>query len=118
MSEDRPWDLYVRDMLEACERVIEFTDAMDEAVFVEDVRTYHATLHNLALIGQAASHIPAAVRDSHPGIPWRSIVGARNVIMHQYLGVDDNLVWVMVSRSVPDLIPQLRDLLQQAERQD
>ncbi len=38
--------------------------------------------------------------------------------MHQYLGVDDNLIWVMVARSVPDLLPQLRDLLQEAERQD
>ncbi len=118
MSEDRPWDLYVRDMLEACERVTEFTAAMDQAAFAADARTYYATLHNLALLGEAATHIPESVRDSHPDIPWRSIVGARNVIMHVYLGVDDNLIWVMVTRSVPDLIPQLRDLLQQAERQD
>ena len=51
MSEDRPWDLYVRDMLEACARVVEFTDGMDQASFLADARTYHATLHNLALIG-------------------------------------------------------------------
>ena len=58
MFEDRPWDLYVRDMLEACGRVSEFTDAMDQAGFVADVRTYHATLHNLALIGEAATPHP------------------------------------------------------------
>ena len=79
MSEARPWDLYVRDMLEACARVLEFTDGMDQAAFLADARTYHATLHNLALIGQAATHIPESVRDSHPDVPWRSIVGARNV---------------------------------------
>ena len=118
MSEDRPWDLYVRDMLEACERVSEFTDAMDQPGFVADVRTYHATLHNLALIGEAATHIPESVRDSHPDIPWRSIVGASNVIMHVYLGVDDNLIWVMVTRSVPDLMPQLRTLLADNDEQD
>ena len=118
MSEDRPWDLYVRDMLEACARVLEFTDGMDQAAFLADARTYHATLHNLALIGQAATHIPESVRDSHPDIPWRSIVGARNVIMHQYLGTDDNLIWVMVSRSVPDLMPQLRALLAEYDEQD
>ena len=106
------------DMLEACERVSEFTDAMDQAGFVADVRTYHATLHNLALIGEAAAHIPESVRDSHPDIPWRSIVGARNVIMHVYLGVDDNLIWVMGSRSVPDLMPQLRTLLAENDEQD
>lgn len=118
MSEDRPWDLYARDMLEACERVVEFTEAIDQAAFVADARTYYATLHNLALIGQAATHIPESVRDSHPDTPWRSIIGARNVIMHDYLGVDDNLIWVMVTRSVPNLLPQLRALLQEAERQD
>ena len=118
MSEARPWDLYVRDMLEACARVLEFTDGMDQAAFLADARTYHATLHNLALIGQAATHIPESVRDSHPDVPWRSIVGARNVIMHQYLGTDDNLIWVMVSRSVPDLMPQLHTLLQEHDEQD
>ena len=118
MSEDRPWDLYVRDMLEACERVIEFTDAMDQAAFVADARTYHAALHNLALLGEAATHIPEPVRDSHPDIPWRSIVGARNVIMHQYLGTDDNLIWVMVIRSVPDLVPRLQGLLAEHDEED
>lgn len=115
MFEDQSWKLFVRDMLDACERVLEFTDGMDQAALLEDVRTYHATLHNLALIGEAATHIPKFVRDSHPNVPWRSIVGARNVIMHVYLGIDDNLIWQMVSRSVPDLIPQLRVLLQEIE---
>jgi uncharacterized protein with HEPN domain len=105
-------------MLEACERVPDFTEGMDLDGFAADERTYHATLHNLALIGEAATHIPKSVRESYPDIPWRSIVGARNVIMHVYLGVDDNLIWVMVTRSVPDLIPQLRDLLEEAERRD
>ena len=118
MSEDRPWDLYVRDMLEACERAIEFTDALDQTAFVADGRTYYATLHNLALLGEAATHIPEPVRDSHPGIPWRSIVGARNVIMHQYLGTDDNLIWVMVTRSVPDLVPRLQELLAEHDEED
>lgn len=118
MSEDRPWELYARDMLEACERVLEFTGGIDQVTFKADARTYYATLHNLALIGEAAAHIPESVRDSHPDTPWRSIVGARNVIMHGYLGVDDNLIWVMATRSVPDLIPQLHGLLQEAERPD
>ena len=115
MFENQPWKLYAHDMLEACKRVLEFTEGMDQESLLADVRTYHATLHNLALIGEAATHIPDSVRDSHRNIPWRSIVGARNVIMHVYLGIDDNLIWLMVSRSVPDLIPQLRALLKDAE---
>ena len=118
MFEDRSWGLYVRDMLEACAWVLEFTDGMDRAAFLADARTYHATLHNLALIAEAATHVAESVRDSHPDIAWRSIVGARNVIMHGYLGLDDNLIWVMVSRSIPDLMPQLRMLLAQNDERD
>ena len=55
-------------MLEACERVLEFTDGMEQTAFLADVRTYHATLHNLALIGEAVTHIPKSVRDSHPKV--------------------------------------------------
>ena len=66
-------------------------------------------------VGEAAAHIPGSVCDSRRNIPWRSIVGARNVIMHAYLGIDDNLIWLMVSRSVPELVPQLRVLLQEVE---
>ena len=114
MSEDRPWGLYVSDMLDACMRVLEFTQGMDQAAFLTDVRTYHATLHNLELIGEAATHVPEAVRDSHPAIPWRNIVGARNRIIHGYLGLDDSLIWIMVSRSVPDLMPALHALKAEA----
>ena len=76
MFEDQPWKLLVRDKLDACERVLEFTDGMDQAALLEEVRTYHTTLPNLALTGEAASRIPKFVRDSHPSVPWRSIVGA------------------------------------------
>lgn len=118
MSEDRPWGLYVRDMLDACTRVVEFTQGMDQAAFLADVRTCHATLHNLELIGEAATHVPEAVRDSHPAIPWRNIVGARNRIIHGYLGLDDSLIWIMVSRSVPDLIPPLHALMGEVDGLD
>ena len=81
MSEDRPWDLYVRDMLEACGRVSEFTDAMDQAGFVADVRCDPAQPR----AHRRGGHPHPRVGDSHPD-PLAQIVGARNVIMHQYLG--------------------------------
>lgn len=111
MSEDRGWALYVRDMLDACERVLEYTAGIDEEAFLEDGRTYYATLHNLELIGEAATRIPDDIRASHPEVPWNRIISARNRIIHGYLGIDNELIWRMVSRSVPTLVPQLRALL-------
>ena len=111
MSERRRWDLYVRDMLQACERVTAYTAGMDQSAFLGDTRTYDAALRNLELIGEAATHIPNSVREVHADIPWRDIIGARNHIIHGNLGIDDNLIWIMVRRRVPELIPHLRALL-------
>ena len=118
MSERRRWDLYVSDMLQACERVMAYTTGMDQAAFIGDSRTYDATLRNLELIGEAATRIPEAGRDSHADIPWRDIIGARNRIIHGYLGIDDDLIWGIVSRSVPALIPLLRALLEEADGEE
>ena len=115
MCERRRWDLYVRDMLQACERVTAYTAGMDQADFLSDRRTYDATLRNLELVGEAATRVPAAVRDAHAEIPWRDVIGTRNRIIHGYLGIDDDLIWGIVSRSVPKLTPHLRALLEEAD---
>lgn len=114
MCEGRRWDLYVRDMLQACERVTAYTAGMDQADFLSDRRTYDATLRNLELVGEAATRIPAAVRDAHAEIPWRDVIGTRNRIIHGYLGIDDDLIWGIVYQSVPELTPHLRALLEEA----
>ena len=81
MSENRPWGRYICDMLDAYARIVKFTERIGQTAFLADVRTYHATLHNIVLIGEAATHVPEAVRNSHPAIPWRNIVGARHRIV-------------------------------------
>lgn len=118
MSDDRRWDLYVGDMIEACERVVSYTAGMDQTAFLGDTLTYDAALRNLMIVGEAATHVPKSVRVAHPDIPWRDIVATRNRLIHAYLGIDDDLIWVIVHRSVPDLIPHLLVLREEAERQD
>ena len=74
----------MNDMIEFAEKVRAYTSEMDQATFVDDAVTYDATLRNLELIGEAATHIPSAVRDEHPDVPggrslqretaWRSAI--------------------------------------------
>ncbi len=108
----REWRFYVSDMIEFAEKVRAYTSAMDQATFVEDALTYDATLRNLELIGEAATHIPNAVRDEHEEIPWRAIIGARNRLAHSYLSVDDDIIWTIIQDAIPKLLPALRDLLE------
>ena len=108
--EGRGWRLYISDMVECGEVVLSYTAGMDQAAFVSDRRTYDATLHNLQLIGEAATHVPVAVRDAHSEIHWREIIGTRNRIVHAYLGIDNDVVWDIIQTDIPMLLAQLRNL--------
>ena len=107
----RGWKLYVEDMIEFGQRVLSYAVGLDQDGFLADRRTYDATMRNIELIGEAATHIPEAVRESYPEIEWRSIIGARNRVAHAYLGMDDDVVWDIVQTAIPDLLPKLRHLL-------
>ena len=108
--ESRNWRLYIGDMIEFSEAVLSYTAGMDQTGFVADRRTYYATLHSLQLVGEAATHVPAEVRDTHSEVRWREIIGTRNRIVHAYLGIDDDVVWDIVRTDIPKLLAQLRDL--------
>ena len=84
---------------------------IDSEAFFDDWRTYRATLHNLTLIGEAASHISREWRAEHPEIPWRSIIALRNRIIHVYFGLDEDIIWNIVSVEVPPLLEQVRAIL-------
>ncbi len=77
-QEARSWRFYIQDMIEFSERVLAYTAGLDQDTFVADRFTYDATLRNLELIGEAATHVPNEVRAAHPVIQWRRIVGTRN----------------------------------------
>ena len=107
----REWRFYVTDMIEFCEKILAYTKGIDQAAFVADALTYDASLRNLELVGEAATHVPIAVREEHPEISWRTITGARNRLAHAYLSVDDDLIWDIIQNDIPKLLAALRDLL-------
>ena len=82
----REWRFYLEDMIGFRERVLSYTDGMDQNTFVASELAYDATLRNLELIGEAATRIPDGVREAHPEIPWHAIIGTRNRIIHATSG--------------------------------
>lgn len=106
----REWRFYLDDMIEFAERVLTYTDGFERAGFMMSGLTYDATLRNLELIGEAATHIPDEIRDSHPAIPWRMIIATRNRLIHGYLGIDDETIWSIIQDDMPKLLPMLEDL--------
>jgi len=106
----REWRFYLDDMIEFAGKVLAYTDGLDQARFVASGITYDATLRNLELIGEAATHIPEEVRAARPEIPWRMIIATRNRLIHGYLGVDDDTLWSIIQDDVPELLPLLKAL--------
>jgi len=103
----RQWRFYLDDMIEFAEKAVAYTEGFDQARFVASGLTYDATLRNLELIGEAATHIPDDVRAANPAIPWRMIIATRNRLIHGYLGIDDDTLWSIIRDEVPGLLSLL-----------
>ena len=98
----REWRFYVEDMIAFSDQALSYTRGLERASFASDPMRYDATLRNLELIGEAATHVPVDVRDAAPEVPWRLIVAVRNRLIHGYLGIDDDTLWSIVT---DDLVP-------------
>ena len=109
----REWRLYIEDMIGFCERILTYTEGLDEPAFLSDNLIYDATLRNIELIGEAANRIPEDVRDVNHGVPWGEIIGTRNRLAHAYRDIYDDVVWKIVSDDIPVMLPRLRDILEQ-----
>jgi uncharacterized protein with HEPN domain len=109
-SPQREWRFYVSDMITFAENVMSYTDGFDLERFVGSGITYDATLRNLELIGEAATHIPPEVREQHTGIAWRMIIATRNKLIHGYLGIDNDTLWSIIQTDVPELLNQLQQI--------
>lgn len=109
MSRDQ--GTYVADMLEACERVCAYVVGTTHDGLRADQKTVDAVLRNLEVLGEAAKRVSEETRARSPAIPWRAITGFRDVLIHDYFGVDLDIVCDVVFVKVPTLRDQLRVLL-------
>ena len=107
----RSWRLFLEDMIEASDRVLRYSKGKDLAMFSADEMAYDAVLRNLQIIGEAAKAVPAEVRQAHPEVDWKGMVGLRDILAHAYFGLDDETLWDVVTTKVPQLQSQVRRIL-------
>ena len=108
--------VYLLHMLECTERIFEFTSAGRDDFFV-DRKTQDAVVRNFEILGEAAKRVSQEARDQSPEIPWRQISGFRDVLIHQYEGVDLQQVWERVAQDLPPLHAALIRLLATSREQ-
>ena len=108
----RDWRFRVRDILAAVDAVAAYTDGMTYEDFVRDARTRDAVVRNLMTMGESVRWIPDVILDEHPQVPWRLMRGVRNVVVHEYFGIDDAILWQTVQGDLPPLAPLLEAVLE------
>ncbi len=97
-------------MISFAENVIAYSDGFDLAGFETSGLNYDATIRNLELIGEAATHIPFEIKESNKEIPWRLIIATRNRLIHGYLGIDNDTLWSIINDDIPPLLLALKEL--------
>jgi len=106
--------LYIQDILTAIGRIEEYS-VDGKKKFLMDSKTQDAVIRQLSIIGEAAAKIPSSLRARHTDIPWKDIIGMRNILIHDYSEVNIRRVWETVVRDVPVLASAMRAILAHPE---
>ncbi|MCX6026853.1 MAG: DUF86 domain-containing protein [Chloroflexi bacterium] len=104
-------ELYLRDIIEAADHIVQFIGGFDRAGFQGSELVRSAVVQKLAVIGEAAAHVSPDLKARYPEVPWPRIVAFRNILVHAYFGVDWDEVWRAATKESPALRSQIASIL-------
>ena len=116
MKRQREFTDHLRDILDAAQKAREFISGVDYSAFCSNNEKIFAVVRALEIIGEAASHIPASIRAKHPVVPWQDAIDMRHKLIHEYFGIDTEVVWETVKEDLPPLQAAVERILQEIER--
>lgn len=103
--------LRLLDIQDAIDRVFEYVEGLDYNSFLNDQKTQDAVARNIEIIGEASRALPEEFREKADSIPWKDIVGMRNIVIHEYFGILPDVVWDVIQNELPILKKQVVQLL-------
>lgn len=99
--------VYVGHMLDMSLKAKEYTSGVDRSAYDQDEVLRLALIHIFQTIGEAAAHVSPGFQEAHPEIPWHEVIGMRNRLVHDYMNVDEDVIWEVVQQDLPPLIQAL-----------
>ncbi len=103
--------VYIGHMIDTANKAVGFVSGLSREDFDNNEQLRLAITHLLQIIGEAARRVSLEFRDAHPEIPWKAIVGMRSKVVHDYLNVDEDVVWDTVKNDLAPLVLELEKLL-------
>ena len=107
----RGYRLFIEDMLDSMNMIEEYIHDLDRADFSADKKTIDAVIRNIEIIGEAARNIPDDIKRRYPGIPWKQMIGLRNLTIHAYFGIDLDIIWQIASVNIPKTKSEIARIL-------
>lgn len=102
---------YINDILNSIDEIKSFIDGMNFKEFTMDKKTMNAVIRSIEVIGEAAKKIPKTLIDKYPNIPWKKMAGMRDKMIHEYFGIDIEILWKVAKDDLPPLEPLIQDVL-------
>lgn len=109
--EDRDYILYLEDMLASMDRIKEYLGDMEFNKFKMTYMVVDAIIRNFEIIGEASKNVPSEIKERYPEIPWKKMYGLRNLIAHEYFGIDYEMIWEISKYNLPQNSIDLRNLV-------
>jgi len=101
----------LNDIKESCKRIELYIKNATYENFLEDIKTQDAIVRNLEIIGEAAKNISGSLKEKYSKVLWKELAGVRNRLIHQYFGVNYDIVWDIIRNEVPEVVSQIEKIL-------
>jgi len=112
---DRDFSDYIKDILISIQDVEEFPSGMIFDEFLQDKKTIKAVIRSLEVLGEASKKIPESIKARYSQVPWKRMAGMRDKLIHEYFGVDLEIVWNVVKNELPPIKPFIEQLSREIE---
>jgi len=103
--------VFLEDILEAIEKIEQYTAGLNEEDFLQDTEKQDAVIRRIEIMCEAVKNISKSTREKYPAVPWREMAGMRDIVIHNYFGVSITLVWRVVTVDIPVLKPKIERVI-------